>query len=106
MRTSVARLGLGFGKLGVTVRGTTKYHISPIEQRAFAGAFAQGLPNTLWRIRSSFFIVVPPFIMSYLIFTETEKEHDRYILSWFHPLTNTSMNIISLQTPEKAAWTV
>ena len=83
MRTSVARLGLGFGKLGVTVRGTTKYHISPIEQRAFAGAFAQGLPNTLWRIRSSFFIVVPPFIMSYLIFTETEKEHDRYILSRF-----------------------
>ena len=79
MRTSVARLGLGFGKLGVTVRGTTKYHISPIEQRAFAGAFAQGLPNTLWRIRSSFFIVVPPFIMSYLIFTETEKEHDRYM---------------------------
>ena len=77
MRTSLARLGLGFGNLGVTVRGTTKYHISPLEQKAFAGAFSQGLPNTLWRIRKSVFIVLPPFIMSYLIFTETEKEHDR-----------------------------
>ena len=36
-----------------------------------------GLPNTLWRIRKSVFIVLPPFIMSYLIFTETEKEHER-----------------------------
>ena len=95
MRTSLARLGLGFGNLGVTVRGTTKYHISPLEQKAFAGAFSQGmyfvsicfvrwltyfflgLPNTLWRIRKSVFIVLPPFIMSYLIFTETEKEHER-----------------------------
>ena len=37
-----------------------------------------GLPNIFWRVRKSFFTVVPPFIMSYLIFTETEKEHDRY----------------------------
>ena len=42
MRTSLARLGLGFGQLGVTIRGTTKYHISPLEQRAFAGAMSQG----------------------------------------------------------------
>ena len=96
MRTSVVRRGLGFGALGVTIRGTTKYHISPLEQKAFAGAFSQGnvqffplyhsikfyfkgLPNTLWRIRKSFFTVVPPFILSYLIFTETEKEHDRFV---------------------------
>ena len=36
-----------------------------------------GLPNIFWRVRKSFFTVVPPFILSYLIFTETEKEHDR-----------------------------
>ena len=95
MRTSLARLGLGFGNLGVTVRGTTKYHISPLEQKAFAGALStgdyhpkvqsaliispqfEGFPNVLWRIRSSFFIVAPPFVVAYLIFTETEKEHDR-----------------------------
>ena len=39
--------------------------------------FLIGLPNIFWRIRKSFFIVTPPFILSYLIFTETEKEHDR-----------------------------
>ena len=33
------------------VRGTTKYHLSPFEQRAFAGAISKGIPNTLWRIR-------------------------------------------------------
>lgn len=108
MRTSVVRRGLGFGALGVTIRGTTKYHISPLEQKAFAGAFSQGnvnsfpllschknnilnvkgLPNTLWRIRKSFFTVVPPFILSYLIFTETEKEHDRFVS--FHVVTEVS----------------
>ena len=38
------RNGLGFGNLGVTIRGTTKYHLSPMEQKAFAGAFSQGKP--------------------------------------------------------------
>ena len=33
------------------IRGTTKYHLSPHEQKAFAGVFSVGLPNTLWRIR-------------------------------------------------------
>ena len=42
MRTSLIRNGLGFGNLGVTIRGTTKYHLSPMEQKAFAGAFSQG----------------------------------------------------------------
>jgi len=77
MRTSLAHLGKGFGQLGVTVRGTTKYHISPFEQRAFAGAFSNGLPNTLWRIRSSFFTTVPTFVISYLIYDSAEKEHER-----------------------------
>ena len=35
----------------IQVRGTTKYHLSPMEQRAFAGAISSGVPNTLWRIR-------------------------------------------------------
>ena len=42
MRTSLIRNGLGFGQLGVTIRGTTKYHLSPMEQKAFAGAISQG----------------------------------------------------------------
>ena len=51
MRTSLVRQSLGFGSLGVKIRGTTKYHLSPHEQKAFAGVFSVGLPNTLWRIR-------------------------------------------------------
>lgn len=77
MRTTLAKLGSGFGTLGVKVRGTTKYHLSPMEQRAFAGAISQGVPNTLWRIRRSIFTVVPPFIFSYLLYDASEKEHDR-----------------------------
>eukprot|EP00088_Acartia_fossae_P026227 TRINITY_DN2702_c0_g1_i1.p2 TRINITY_DN2702_c0_g1~~TRINITY_DN2702_c0_g1_i1.p2 ORF type:complete len:100 (+),score=28.58 TRINITY_DN2702_c0_g1_i1:29-301(+) len=77
MRTSLIRRGLGFGHLGVTVRGTTKYHLSPMEQKAFAGAISQGVPNTLWRIRRSVFTVTPPFIIGYLIYDAAEKEHDR-----------------------------
>ncbi|XP_023348451.1 cytochrome b-c1 complex subunit 8 [Eurytemora carolleeae] len=77
MRTSLVRFGLGFGHLGVKVRGTTKYHLSPMEQRAFAGAISSGVPNTLWRIRRSILTVVPPFIIAYLIYDASEKEHDR-----------------------------
>ena len=37
--------------LNLKVRGTTKYHLSPHEQKAFAGVISTGVPNTLWRIR-------------------------------------------------------
>ena len=43
MRISQALRSIGFGGLGVSVRGTTKYHLSPMEQRAFAGALATGI---------------------------------------------------------------
>ena len=58
MRVSSIRRGLEFGKLA-TVRGQTKYHLSPFEQRAFAGAIATGVPNTLWRIRTNIFYWLP-----------------------------------------------
>ena len=58
MKLSLARLSKGFGQLA-TVRGTTKYHISPFEQRAFAGAITKGIPNTIWRIRASILDVAP-----------------------------------------------
>merc|ERR1711892_708289 len=77
MFISLARHSIGFGGLGVSVRGTTKYHLSHLEQRAFAWALSTGIPNTLWRIRSSFLTVVPTFVISYLIYDSAEKEHDR-----------------------------
>merc|ERR1711890_166358 len=69
--------GMGFGNLGVKVRGVTKYHLSPFEQRAFAGMISTSVGNALRRCRSSFFTVVPPFVVSYLIFDAAEKEHNR-----------------------------
>lgn len=52
MRTSLVTLGKKWGGLAV-IRGTTKYHISPFEQKAFAGAITKGVPNTLWRFRTN-----------------------------------------------------
>merc|ERR1711874_617424 len=78
MRTSLVSLGKGFGQLGVTIRGTTKYHLSPFEQKAFAGFFTTGVPNTLWRMRKSLPNLIP-FAIAYLIFDSVEKEHDRLI---------------------------
>ncbi|KAG8261498.1 cytochrome b-c1 complex subunit 8 [Homalodisca vitripennis] len=76
MRTSVALLAKHFGDLA-TVRGILTYKLSPFEQRAFAGAISHGIPNTIRRIRSKIFIVTPPFILAYLIYTQNEKEHQR-----------------------------
>merc|ERR1712038_1392449 len=81
MRASVIRLAKGFGELpltgGVGVRGVTKYSISPFEQKAFAGFIGKGVPNTLRRIKSEFFYVVPPFAIGYLIYDWGEREHER-----------------------------
>ena len=53
MITSTVRLSKGFGNLGPVIRGTTKYHLSPFEQKAFKGALIKGLPNSLWRVRTN-----------------------------------------------------
>ena len=77
-----------------------RYHLSPHEQKAFSGALRIGVivdlfsrkskemkknvffcesqvPNTLWRIRSSVFTVMPPFLVTYLIYDWANKEYDR-----------------------------
>merc|ERR1711936_942074 len=81
MRTSLIRLGKGFGQLpltgGVGIRGVTKYHLSPFEQKAFAGIISNGIPNFFRRVKGEFFNVASPFVIAYLIFDYYEKEHDR-----------------------------
>ena len=49
------RAGLGFGQLGVTIRGTTKYHLSPMEQKAFAGAISQGKIEKMYFFSHKYF---------------------------------------------------
>merc|ERR1711997_104943 len=44
MRTSVIRMGQKFGQLS-TVRGVTKYQISPFEQKVFGGFFVKSTVN-------------------------------------------------------------
>ena len=58
MRTSLVALGKQFGNL-YKISGTTKYTISPFEQRAFAGYVTKGLPNLLWRFRCNVFYWAP-----------------------------------------------
>ena len=49
-------MGKHFGELA-KVRHIVQFRISPHEQRAFAGAISQGLPNVFRRIRSELFFV-------------------------------------------------
>ncbi|XP_036335835.1 cytochrome b-c1 complex subunit 8-like [Rhagoletis pomonella] len=74
MRVTSSLLGAHFGNLA-KVHGIVTYKLSPFEQRAFAGAISKGLPNIFRRIRSHIFIVTPPFIVGYLIYDLTEREH-------------------------------
>jgi ubiquinol-cytochrome c reductase subunit 8 len=67
-------MGKHFGELA-TIRGLITYKISPHEQRAFAGAISYGIPNMVRRFRECVFRVVPPFIVSYMIYTWAEATH-------------------------------
>lgn len=49
-------MGKHFGELA-KLRGIIQFRISPHEQRAFAGAISQGIPNTFRRIWGELFIV-------------------------------------------------
>ncbi|XP_016923340.1 cytochrome b-c1 complex subunit 8 [Drosophila suzukii] len=74
MRLSSILNGQHFGNLA-KVHGIVTYKLSPFEQRAFAGAISKGLPNMVRRFRSNVFIVAPPFIVGYLIYDLTERQH-------------------------------
>ncbi|KAL5011639.1 hypothetical protein ScPMuIL_010190 [Solemya velum] len=69
-------MGRAFGNL-TTVRGIIYYGLSPFEQRAFAGAISHGVPNMFRRFRGQVFRIVPPLVLSYLVYDWGEKEHTR-----------------------------
>ncbi|XP_045492674.1 cytochrome b-c1 complex subunit 8 [Colias croceus] len=69
-------MGKHFGELA-KIRGLITYKLSPHEQRAYAGAIKNGLPNFVRRFRESVFRVAPPFIVAYLIYDGVEREHHR-----------------------------
>lgn len=51
-------MGKGFGQL-YKMQGIITYVLSPFEQRAYAGAIKNGLPNIVRRTRESIFYFAP-----------------------------------------------
>lgn len=51
-------MGKHFGELA-KIRGLVSYKLSPHEQRAYAGAVSNGLPNVFRRFRESVFKIAP-----------------------------------------------
>lgn len=59
-------MGKHFGELA-KIRGLITYKLSPYEQRAFAGAISNGIPNIFRRFRETVFRVAPRKISSFLL---------------------------------------
>merc|ERR1712080_151984 len=76
MRTSLIRFGQKFGQLA-TIRGVTKYQISPFEQKVFGGFFVKSTVNVLFLLRRNIFYFGPPTLTAYLTYKWVEAEHDR-----------------------------
>lgn len=62
--------GKHFGEL-FKLRNIIYYRLSPFEQRAFAGAIKQGVPNILRRFRENVFVVVPRKLSDKLLYLFT-----------------------------------
>merc|ERR1712055_25541 len=75
MKLSSILNGQHFGAGLAKVNGIVKYTLSPFEQRAFAGAISQGVPNMFRRFRSQVLIVTPPFIIGYMVYDAIESKH-------------------------------
>lgn len=58
MRLGSILRGQHFGNLA-KIHGVVTYKLSPMEQKAFAGAISHGVPNMIRRIRSEIFYVAP-----------------------------------------------
>lgn len=58
MRLGSVLRGQHFGNLA-KISGIVTYKLSPLEQKAFAGAISHGVPNMVRRIRSEIFLVAP-----------------------------------------------
>lgn len=65
-----------------SIRGVVVYSLSPYEQKAFANAFAKGVPNMVRRFKGQVFRVVPR--------KSVELERERFI--WHIPFYLTALN--------------
>ena len=67
MRTSLARLGQKWGMIRTDLRIDTRYRISPSETKALKGYWGHMVPNTLWRLRSNIFYMLPRKFLNFII---------------------------------------
>lgn len=67
-------MGHGFGNLA-KLRGIVYYRLSPFELKAFGGVISHGVPNMFRRVKEEFLVVVPPFVLGYLIYDWGNKKH-------------------------------
>ena len=67
MRTSLARFGQKWGMIRTDLRIDTRYRISPSETKALKGYWGHMVPNTLWRLRSNIFYMLPRKFLNYVI---------------------------------------
>merc|ERR1711872_808536 len=59
-------MGLEFGNMERNIRGVITYHLSPYEQRPFAGAIKNGFNNSVRRTKWASYWALP-FIGTYVI---------------------------------------
>ncbi|CAF4954562.1 unnamed protein product [Pieris macdunnoughi] len=67
-------MGKHFGELAF-VRGIIYYSLSPHEQKPFAGAFKDGIPNMFARFRQTGWTWLPVFLTGFGIFSCVEAAH-------------------------------
>merc|ERR1712198_210699 len=72
VREGHTKMGKLFGNLA-HVSGVVTYSLSPFEQRAFAGAISDGVPNMFRRFRGQALRVLPPLLLSYMLYDWGEK---------------------------------
>ncbi|XP_034936211.1 cytochrome b-c1 complex subunit 8 [Chelonus insularis] len=78
MRLTAVRNHLRFGNLA-KIRGIVYYRLSPFEQKAFGGVISHGVPNIIRRMREQVLRVVPPFFISYFVYSWATQEHERFV---------------------------
>jgi len=60
-------------------RGVVIHHISPFEQRVFAGWISKGFPNTIARARTQLFRIGIPALLGLMLYNWMENAHERGI---------------------------
>merc|ERR1712223_1239337 len=73
-----ARLGQKWGMIRTDLRIDTRYRISPSETKALKGYWGHMVPNTLWRLRSNIFYMLPPIIGTYMLIAHANAEHEDF----------------------------